>query len=446
MTRHTIRCLIPALAGLATVCAQDLPPAARIQKDQLRNGLKIVMIEDHSRPVVNLQVWYHVGSKDEKKGRTGFAHLFEHMMFRGSKNVAPEEHPRLIREAGGEMNAYTSFDMTVYWETFPSHYLERVVWLEADRMASLVINEENFKKEREVVKEERRLRYENPPYGLLIEDVLANTFKEYPYKYPPIGSMADLNAATTADVKEFFDLYYVPNNATLVVVGDFNPKELGAYARKYMGPIPRGRNPIPRVTTREPARTALSEIEKTYPKAPLPAVIGAYQLPPQGHPDSYALEIASNILSNGQSSRLYKRLVYDEQSAVSASGQALFLEGPSLFFGFAIANQGKNIKEVSSSLQFVFESMRKDPVPASELEKAKNQVIAGLILGRQTMQTKADLLGRMAVLHADPELYNKEVAKYRAVTATDVQRVCQQYLSPNNEVRLFVMPEKKPGA
>jgi zinc protease len=420
--------------------AQDRPPSEKIIKSELPNGMKICMIEDHSRPVVNLQVWYHVGSKDERTGRTGFAHLFEHIMFRGSKNVGPEEHMRYVREAGGTVNAYTTFDQTVYWETFPSNYLERMIWLEADRMESLVINEENFQKEREVVKEERRLRTDNAPYGKVTEDIYDLAYKQYPYKHLPIGSMEDLNKATAADVQEFFNIYYVPNNATLVMVGDIDPKEAAALAQKHFGRLPRSKNPVPRVTVSEPKRAESVEYSRSYANAPLPAVVSAYQLPPMGHPDSYALEIASDILSRGQSSRLYKQLVYEEQSAVQAAGQASFMEGPSLFFGIAVANQGKNIKEVASSMQMVFEGMRNKPVSGDELAKAKNQRISGFVFGRQTAQQKADQLGRLAVLRGNPDLYNTELAGYQKVTADDVKRVVQTYVVPANEMRLYVTP------
>jgi zinc protease len=252
--------------------------------------------------------------------------------------------------------------------------------------------------------------------------------------------MDDLNKATVADVREFHGTYYVPNNATLVAVGDFDAAELTKLAAKHFGSIPRGKQPPP-VTATEPPQKALREVSREYPNAPLDAVVSAYHLPPQGHPDSYALEIASNILSAGQSSRLYRRLVYEEQSAMAAQGQALLLEGPGIFFGFALANQGKNIKEVSSSLQFVFDEMRKKPVAADELEKAKNQVVAGFITGRETMQAKADFLGRCAVLLRNPELFNSELAKYQAVTAADVQRVVAKYLVPANETRLFIKPK-----
>jgi len=429
------------LAAFA-LAAQDRPPKISIVRAELPNGLKMVMHEDHSRPVINLQVWYHVGSKDEREGRTGFAHLFEHLMFRGSKNVGPEEHMQIVRQSGGQLNAYTSFDQTVYWETFPSNYLERILWLEADRMASLNISQENFTKEREVVKEERRLRVENPPYGLVQDALWSVEYTNYPYKHAPIGSMEDLNKATVADVQQFFNTFYVPNNATIVIVGDFDAKEAEAWTKKYFGPIPHSKEPVPRVTATEPPQTEEREVTKNYPNVPLPGLIELYHLPGLGNPDTYALDIASEILSDGQSSRLYKRLVYDEQAAVEAAGESFFLEGPSLFFGLAIANQGKNIKEVGSSMDYVFEQMRNQPVSAEELDKAKNQTTAGFIVGRQSMQQKADLLGKMAVLEGDAELINTELAKYQAVTAADIQRVCKQYLTPTNETKLWVYPEQ----
>ena len=427
-------------AGLCA--AQDQPQKLNITTHELPNGLKLVLAEDHSRPVINLQVWYHVGSKDERAGRTGFAHLFEHMMFRGSKNVGPEEHMRLVSQAGGQVNAYTTFDRTVYWESFPSNYLDRMLWLEADRMSSLVITDAIFQKEREVVKEERRMRYENPPYGMWLDRVLNAFYQQYPYKHQPIGSMEDLNRATAADVQEFFNTYYVPNNATVVIVGDFDSKSATASAKKYFDPIPRSKQPIPRVTATEPQQSQLRDVNAEIPNAPLPAVVKAYHLPAMGHPDSYPLDLASQILSAGQSSRLYRKLVYEDQSALAAQGQSQLLEGPSFFFALGVVNQGKEIKTVAEGLEAVLEQMRKEPVSADELNKAKEQVISHYIIGRQRMQQKADELGLLAVLRGNPQLYNTELDNYRKVTAADIQRVCEKYLVPSNETRVWITAEK----
>jgi zinc protease len=434
--------LTPPQAPSAT--SDVAPPKLRIETHTLDNGLQVVLAQDASRPVVNVQVWYRVGSKDERKGRTGFAHLFEHMMFRGSANVGPEEHMRFVREAGGAVNASTDFDRTIYWQTIPSNHLDRILWLEADRMASLVVNDENFKKEREVVKEERRLRVENPPYGMLAEWVLDATFQVYPYKYLPIGSMNDLNAATAADVKEFFDTYYVPDNATLVVVGDMDPKATLELARKHFGRLPRSKG-IPRVKAEEPPQNEARTINKSDPKAPLPAVASAFKLPTRGHADTYPLQIAFDILSAGESSRMYRKLVYEEQSAVAAQAQLLLLEGPSIGFLFGVANQGKDVKDVAKSIRAVVDGLAASPPTADEIQKAKNTIVSRLVVERQTMQEKADAVAAAASLLGDPERYNTELAKYQAVTAADVQRVIKEYLAEPRETRLFMMPPTAPG-
>ena len=448
--RHRLASLVVAAIVLAVAAgpgaqSEVTPPKLGIESHTLDNGLQVVLAPDTSRPVVNVQVWYRVGSKDERKGRTGFAHLFEHMMFRGSRNVGPEEHMRLVREAGGTVNAYTDFDRTVYRQTVPTNHLERVLWLEADRMASLIINEDNFKKEREVVKEERRLRIENPPYGLLAEWVLDAAFQTYPYKYLPIGSMEDLNAATTTDVKAFFDTYYVPNNATLVIVGDFDPKTALAQVREHFADIPPSKT-VPRVTATEPAQADLRVVNKSDPKAPLPAVASAFKLPSRGHADTYPLQIAFDILSAGESSRLYRRLVYEEQSAVAAQAQLLLLEGPSIGFLFGVANQDRDVNAVSKSMREVVDGLAAAPPSAEELEKVKATIVSRLVMERQTMQQKADALGATASLLGDPQRYNTELSKYQAVTAADVQRVVKEYLTESRETRLFIKPASAPPA
>lgn len=416
--------------------ASDTPPSVHIRQETLANGLSVVLVEDRSRPVTNLQVWYHVGSKDELAGRTGFAHLFEHLMFLGSKNVEPEQHMRYVRQAGGQVNAYTSFDQTVYWETFPSNYLERMLWLEADRMATLDVSEAHFTKEREVVKEERRMRYENQPYGLVMESVLAETYKVYPYKHMPIGSVEDLERASLQDVRDFHSTFYVPNNATLILVGDFESAEALKLVRKHFDAVPRGQA-VPRVTAVEIAPSAPRTNEVELANIPLPAVTLSWILPPLNHPDTYALDVAGILLSSGQSSRIYRKLVYEEQLAQYAFGQAQSLEGPSFFFGAAIVNQGKDIQTLSDGLQAVIQELARVAPSAGELTKAKNQLIAGFITGREGVQAKGDSLGRCTVLLGNPERYNAELERYRQVTAEDVRRVTAAYLTPQSLTRLI---------
>ena len=422
--------------------AEVRPPKLDIRTQTLGNGLHVVLHEDHAMPVINLQVWYHVGSKDERPGRTGFAHLFEHLMFKGSAHLAPQEHTRQIEAVGGTFNAYTNDDVTVYWETFPSNYLERVLWMEADRMGSLNVNEANFKSEREVVKEERRVSVDNRPYGLIQEDLYAVAFTVHGYHHTTIGSMDDLNKATVEDVKEFFNTYYKPNNATLVIVGDFNSADALAWARKYFDGIPKSAGPIPRLTAQEPPQTEKRVVEKSYSNTPLPAVVEGFKMPAKFAPDSYPLDLAANILARGESSRLYQQLVYKDRIAVAAAGFGLFTEDPNLFWAFAVMNQGHTVDEGYKELNTVLDQLKTQPVDSKELEKARNQTISGAILGRQTDQEKADEIGEDAVLGKDPNLVNTELERYLKVTAADLQRVAQQYFVPEHATVLFITPPK----
>jgi len=422
------------------------PPKLAIQKHVLANGLQVLMVEDHSAPVVSLQMWYHVGSKDERPGRTGFAHLFEHLMFKGSAHVGPDEHSRIIEAAGGSDNAGTIFDYTVYFETFPSNYLERVIWLEAERLGSLNVDEANFQSEREVVKEERRVRYENAPYGLLAEDMYAAAFSEHPYQHLPIGSMEDLNKATVADVRDFFDTYYRPDNVTMVIVGDFVPAQALAWAKKYFEGIPRPGTPIPRVTVKEPPQQEERRVTKSYgSNSPLPAVAEGYKMPAIYSPDYYALNLAANILSQGESSRLYRKLVYEDRVALQAGGFPVFTEQPNLFWAFCIMNQGRTTAEGEEALEGVLDRMKNEPMDPKELEKAKNQVIADLILGRRTVQQKANAIGQAAILGNDPELVNTELEGYLRVTPADIQRVARSYFNPKQRTVLIIEPPKESG-
>ncbi len=418
-----------------------LPPRLVIQTRTLSNGLHIVMAEDHHVPVVNLQVWYHVGSKDERPGHTGFAHLFEHLMFKGSAHVGPDEHSRIIEAMGGFDNAYTNDDVTVFWETFPSNYLARVLWLEADRMGSLNVDEANFKSEREVVKEELRLRVDNAPYGRVQEDLYAAAFTVHPYHHPTYGSMADLDIATVEDVRAFHDTYYRPNNATLVIVGDFEPVQAVAWAEKYFGGIPHSPQLIPRVTVKEPPQTAERTVTKSYPGVPLPAVIEGYKMPARFAPESYSLDLASNILAGGESSLLYQTLVYKEQIAVESVGFGNFTEDPNLFWVIAVMNAGHIAEEGEKALDTVLQGMKTQPVSARELEKAKNQQISDAILGQETDQEKADALGEAAVIGKNPELANTELARFEAVTAAAIQHSADEYFVRQHETVLFYLPQ-----
>jgi len=420
----------------------SMPHPLEYKETVLPNGLRIVTHEDHSTPVVNLQMWYHVGSKDEKQGRTGFAHLFEHLMFQGSAHVKPDEHDKIITSAGGVSNAYTNDDTTVYWETVPANYLEKVIWLEADRMESLNVTEENFKREREVVKEERLTRVENPPYGDLVEQLYQAAFEEHPYKHTTIGSMADLNAATIDDVRNFFKTYYVPNNATMVIAGDFDTARTIEMVKNYFGGIAKGQQPITRNNVKEPPQTKERRLSRSKP-VPLPAYVAGYHIPADGHPDSYPLTIASMILSQGHSSRVYQSLVYDKQLAVEADASGNFTEDPNLFFAILIMNRGANVADGEKAINEEIERLTTEPVSDEELEKAKNTIRSSYTFGRESVQEKASALGHSAVIHNDTAATNKEYDLFMKVTKQDIMRVAKMYLKPENRTVLIVNPPKR---
>lgn len=418
------------------------PPELHVISRELPNGLRIIMLEDHAAPVINLQMWYHVGSKDEKTGRSGFAHLFEHLMYKGSAHVPAEEHSRIIEAFGGFDNAFTADDMTVFWETFPNNYLERVLWLEADRLGSLNVDQANFESEREVVKEERRVRVDNQPYGKVVEDLYAKAFDVHPYHHTTIGSLDDLNKATISDVRDFFHTFYRPDNVTMVIVGDFTVDQATMWAQKYFGGIPKPAQPLVRSIPQEPTQTAEKRFTNSYPNSPLPAVVIGYKIPAQYSPDSYPLDLASNILSGGESGRLYRKLVYEDQLAVQVNGAGNFTEDPNLFFAISIMNQGRTSAEGEKEIHEVLDAMKTTPVPADELEKAKNQQIAGFILGRETSKEKADALGRYSVIGKNPGLINTDLANYLKVTAADIERVARTYFTAARATVLTVEPPK----
>jgi zinc protease len=440
--RKQLAAAVLAVAALLavdpTARAAVRPPKLNYTMTTLANGLQVVFLEDHSTPIVHAELWYHVGSKNEREGRTGFAHLFEHMMFKGSKNVEPEGHPSWISSVGGQSNAYTNEDATVFWQTFPAQYLPLVLWLEADRMASLRIEEKVFQTEREVVKEERRMRVENQPYGRLNEIVYDQAFTRHPYKHSTIGSMKDLEAASIEDVRDFFRTYYVPNNATLVLVGDFDSREAGTLVQQYLGRIPKGK-PVPRDIPQEPPQSKERRVrlEESWP---LPAVVVAYHITFDGHPDSYPLHIASKVLSDGESSRIYRKLVYEKQLALAAFGGGNIIEDPNLFFAVAIVQPGQKPGEAITALIAELERLRTEPISGDELQQAKNQFARDYILTRESNKEKASHLGHAVVIHDDIKTADGEFDIFMNTTAADVQRVAQTYFKPENRLVLTIMP------
>ena len=444
--RRAVASAAVAAAVLLTPTTQAAvrPPKLDYSMTTLPNGMKVVLLEDHSTPIVHLQMWYHVGSKNEKAGRTGFAHLFEHMMFKGSKNVEPEGHPSYISSVGGQSNAYTNEDATVFWETVPAQYLPLILWLEADRLASLRIEERVFKTEREVVKEERRMRIENQPYGRLQEIIADHAFTVHPYKHPVIGSMKDLEAASVEDVREFFQTYYVPNNATAVLVGDFDSKEALALVTQFLGRVPKSDQPVPRDIPKEPKQTKERRVTINE-EWPLPAVVVAHHITFDGNADSYPLHIASKILSDGQSSRIYRKLVYDKGLALAAFGGGNIIEDPNLFFAVALVQPGHTPEEAANALIAELDRLRNEPVSAAELQQAKNQFARDYILGRESNQSKADQLGHAVVIHNDIKTADGEFDIFQGLTTADVQRVARTYFTPENRIVLTILPKGSSG-
>jgi len=429
-------------AGLA----QTRMPQLKFTDRTLPNGLRVLSAPDHASPTVAIQVWYHVGSKDDPDKRSGFAHLFEHIMFKSTKNMKSEMMDRLTEDVGGFNNAFTADDVTVYYEVVPSNYLETLVWAEADRLSGLNVDDANFKSERDVVKEEFRQSVLAPPYGRFFYMLQEKSFVEHPYKRPGIGSIEDLDAASLKDVQDFHSTFYRPDNATLVVVGDFDPKQLDTWIDKYFASIAKPDRPLPRVQVKEPPRKSESRVTG-YGSNDLPAVGLTYLTPRQADPDSSVLRVVDALLSMGESSRLYNSLVYSQQLAAEVDAQSDVREDISLFYIIAILSEGKKPEDVEKSLLAEIKKLQDTPVSAAELEKAKNQIITDQLRQRENNNGKALALGEAAVLLGDPARVNTDLEKLQAVTAADVQRVMKKYFTDANRLVLYYMPEasKKSG-
>ncbi len=419
-------------------------PHAEIHSLVLPNGLHSLIIESHQAPVVNVEVWYHVGSKNESPGKTGFAHLFEHLMFDGTKNLGPLEFSDYIIRAGGIDNAYTTEDATVFWETFPSNLLPVVLWLEADRMRNLDISDRVFNNERQVVEEERRLRFDNQPYGNVVETLYRHAFTIHPYRHMTIGSMQDLDRASVEDIRDFYDTYYVPNNATLVIVGDVEWQKAEALVQEYFGPVERGTRPVEGPIPQEPPQTA-KRVVKLELNVALPAFVEGYHMPADGTPDAYPLRLASKILSDGDSSRIYRRLVYEKQIALQAQSTGNFTEDPNLFFVFAVLNSGHTPAEGEAEVEAELDRLKTTLVSAKDLDKAKNQILRDFILSRQTAQSRSEELGYAAVILKNPDLFNTELQRFLSVTPEDIQRVARKYFVPENMTVVEVYPKGEPA-
>jgi zinc protease len=404
----------------------------------LDNGLRVITLEDFSCPIVAVQVWYHVGSKDENPERQGFAHMFEHMMFRGTERLGPKDHFEFTRRTGGDCNAYTAFDNTTYVNELPANQLELALWLEAERMAFLKIDQESFDTERKVVEEERRLGL-NAPYGTVPEKVLPVLFKNHPYRWSPIGQIPHLRAATIDELASFWDLYYVPGTATLVIVGAVKHADAQALAEKCFGWIPRAPQP-PRVQQPEPPQTEPRELVIKEDKGPVPIVGYLFRTVPENHADATALKILMSVLGGGESSRLYHDLVKDKKICQVAMAGAFGLEDDGLAGAGAVLMPWGNKDKVLAEVERHLQQVREQPLTPRELDKAKNQMMRGLVTESLSVASKATQLGQATLIYQDPARANARLQEIRAVTLEDVQRVAQKYLVPERRTTVRVEP------
>ncbi len=435
--------MIVVFAAAVGTSAQTKMPQMKFRERTLPNGLRVLSVVDKSSPTVAINVWYHVGSKDDPDQRSGFAHLFEHIMFKSTRNMKAEMMDRLTEDVGGNNNAFTEDDVTVYFEIVPSNYLETLLWAEAERLSGLNVDDENFRSERDVVKEEYRQSILAPPYGKFFYLMQQKSFASHPYKRPTIGSIEDLDAATLENVQKFHATYYRPDNATLLVVGDFDPRQFDAWVDKYFGPIQKPNLPLPRVQTKEAERTGEKRFTEYGANVPLPGVGITYLVPSEKSEDAPALTMVDIILSQGRSSRLYQSLVYQQQIAQSTNANADLKEDAGLFELTAIVAAGKKPEDAEAALRAEIKKLQDTPVSAAELEKAKNQIITSQLRQRETNNGKANALGQAAVLLGDPNRVNTALEKLQAVTAADLQRVANKYFTDKNRYVFLYLPESQ---
>ncbi|WP_421764206.1 M16 family metallopeptidase [Ekhidna sp.] len=405
----------------------------------LDNGLHVILHQDNSTPIVNVSVLYHVGSKNEPEGRTGFAHFFEHLMFEGSPNIPRGQFFKIIESAGGQLNANTSNDRTFYFETLPSHQLELGLYMESERMLHATIDSTGVATQKEVVKEEKRLRVDNQPYGSVVAEMFSRVFEGTSYEWTPIGSFEDIDAATDEDFEDFFATFYVPNNATLSIAGDIEIDETKKLVEMYFGEIPKGTKDIPRPDVK---MKDLGDVQaEVFDNIQLPGVFQAYQMAEQGSDDYYAMTMLTTLLSGGQSSRFQKSIVDDQQLAVAAASIPFALEDAGVFISYGIANMGTSPEALSTAMDVEIERVKNEPIDDKEFQKLRNQIENQFVSSNGSVRGIAESLANYHVYFGDANLINNELQRYMAVTKEDLQRVAKKYLDPEKRVELVYLPK-----
>lgn len=430
--------LLIALALIGNVCIGQ-SNKIDFQEFTLPNGLQVIMHKDNSTPIVAVSVMYHVGSKNEDTNRTGFAHFFEHLLFEGSANIERGEYDKYVEKAGGTLNANTSNDRTFYFEILPSNQLELGLWLESERMLHAKVEQKGVETQREVVKEERRQRIDNQPYGTLLQESMSRAYKVHPYRWPVIGSMDHLNAAQEQDYINFYKKFYVPNNAILSIAGDIDYEQAKVWITNYFGVIPKGK-PVIQPTIVEPPLVGETR-DTIYDNIQLPAVVQTYRVPAQGTPDFYAVSMLSQLLSQGESSRFYKSLVDEKQLALQAGNFPLALENPGVAICYSIVSMGVDPKTAENAMDEEVRKVQTELIPDKEFEKLRNQVENDFIQGNSRVAGIAESLANYKMYFGNANLINTELDRYLAVTKEDIMRVANQYFNLKNRVVLYYLPK-----